>query len=508
MNRASSVYLLLFILACIGAGCANIVPPEGGKKDTVPPKLVAVKPGDSLLNTRVSKIELRFNEYIELKDIKEVQVSPLIPFPPTMVATGKKVTLTMEDSVLRPNTTYRVSFGKSVVDLHEGNPLKPYTYVFSTGSYFDSLRIDGIVINAATGKPDSGVNILLYEGSESDSIVVRKKPLYIGRTIDGKFTIAGLPDIPFKVFALKDANDNMIYDGKGERIGFIDSIVAPVDTIGVPLVFKMFEEKVPVTDTIEVDTTENEGGGFKNLKKRKRGGIKDAFNYTVNVDTSSITKRSLDITQPLKITFSNDVDSVNDSRIALSYDSVIIDTIVKEIEVPFTATQDSVRGDLVLINSVWKENTVYTLRLLKGFAKDSAGADVMPSKYRFRTKADEDYSKLTVNLPAKYLVNKYVLLVKNETDTVYNAPVTDTVVKIIKLQPGGYNMFIITDENGNGVWDTGDLFEKKQPEEVTPFMQTMQLKMGWDHTFDFVQEVKKPDPKKASPKKRDGSLGK
>lgn len=502
MRITASRYWLLFIMACIGAGCANIVPPTGGKKDTTPPKIVEVTPRDSQLNTRVGKVELRFNEYVQLKETKEVQVSPLLPFPPTIVTEGKKVKLTLDDSVLRPNTTYRISFGKSVGDLHESNPMDPYTYVFSTGNYFDSLRLDGEVIDASTGKPDSGVHILLYEATESDSVVVRKKPLYIGRVTAGKFTVAGLPNVPFKIYALRDANDNLTYDGEGERIGFIDSIVHPVDSVGAPLVFKVFEEKVADTTA---DTTEE----FNVLKKGRRGASKDGFGYLVGVDTSDISKRVVDVTKPVTINFTKDIDTLNPMRITLMYDSVIRDTVVIEVEVPFTADTDSVRKDVINIKTAWKENTVYTLRLLKGFAKDSAGAEAMPAKYRFRTKNDDDYAKLMVNLPRKYADTGYVLLIKNDKDTVYQKPVRDTAVQLVKLQPGAYNMFLIVDKNGNGKWDTGDLFAKRQPEDVIPFAETMQLKAGWEHSHDFVKEGKKPDPKKpASPKKREGALRK
>ncbi len=498
-------YWLLFLLVSIGTSCANIVPPTGGKKDTTPPKVVEVKPGDSLLNTRVSKIELRFNEYMQLKDAKEVQVSPLLPFPPVLSVIGKKVKLTYEDSVLRPNTTYRISFNKSVGDLHEGNAMAPYTYVFSTGSYFDSLRLDGVVIDAATGLPDSGINILLYEASESDTVVVRKKPLYITKSNSGRFTIAGLPDMPFRIFALRDANDNLTYDGEGERIGFIDSIVRPVDSVGTPLTFKVFEELV--IDTSGADTTEE--GGLGLMKKKRRGASKEDFGYVANVDTSDLTKRVLDVTQPLTVTFNKDVDSLNDTRITLSYDSTITDTIITEVPVTINVAKDTLRDDMLVISAPWRENTVYTLRLLKGFAKDTSGAEALPSKYRFRTKNDDDYAKLTINLAPKYADSGFVLLVKNDKDTVYRKPVTDTTVKLIKLQPGNYNMFLIEDKNGNGKWDTGDLFAKRQPENVIPFTQTMQLKAGWEHSHDFVSEENKPKPKiGSSPKKREGALRK
>jgi hypothetical protein len=489
MSLASARYFLLFIILCISVGCANIVPPAGGKKDTTPPKRIAITPADSQLNTRVSKIEMHFNEFVTVSDITtEVQVSPLLPIPISVVATGKRVNVKIPDSLLQENTTYRISFGRAIKDLHEGNPMKPYTYTFSTGSYFDSLQLNGTVIDAATGRPDTGVFILLYDASESDSAVVRKKPKYIGRVGNGSFSVQGLPYREFKIYALKDANANLIYDGKGEKIGFIDSTVFPADSAGALIVIKTFAEDIKDTSTKPKESA---------FKRKKPEFTKDFF-YNVSVDTTNINKGSYDITKPLQIQFNKSVDTFNKGRVYLNYDSLGI-----AVEAPFTLDTDTVRKDILLLNTNWKENAIYTLRLLKGFAKDSARAEVNPSRYTFRTRSDDDYSKLTIHLPTKYNSTKYVLLVRSETDTVYMKPVTDTMVHLTKLKPGAYSMFVIVDKNGNGKWDTGDLFEKLHAEDVIPFDEAMQLKAGWDNTYDFEKIVIPKPGKGSSPGKRD-----
>lgn len=504
-------YLLLMFIMLVGTGCANIVPPKGGKKDDKPPVLMSVTPADSQLNKKVTKIVLRYDEYVELKNLKDVQVSPLLQYPPTLTNVGRRVTIQIPDSLLKDSTTYRISFGKSIADLHEGNPIKPYTYVFSTTNYFDSLRLDGEVIDAATGKPDTGAIILLYPAYKSDSVVVREKPEYIGRVSAGKFTIAGLPDRPFRVYALKDANDNMTYDGEGEKIGFVDSIFRPSDTILTAIKLRVFAEKlVDTTDSLDLtDTADIDNQPKGRFGRKKKGATKDVFGYGVGVDTSSISKRTFDIMKPLTITFTADIDSINKSKISLTYDSVVSDTQSIEIDVPFSLDTDTVHRDILYVNAGWKENTIYTLRIQKGLAKDTAGTETLPSRHKFRTKSDDDYSKLGINIPAKYLGNRYILLIRNDKDTVYQKPVTDTLVQLVRLLPGGYSMFIIEDANENGQWDTGDLFEKRQPENVIPFPEAMQLKAAWESIFDFEVKQKKPEPKKgASPKKRDSDLGK
>jgi Bacterial Ig-like domain len=483
MSTRVSCYLLL-IFICIGAGCANITAPTGGKKDTRPPKLVSIDPGDSIKNTRPNRIELHFDEYVTVNDVAtEVQLSPILAIQPTIIGKNKTVIVKIVDSLLEENTTYRVSFGKSIKDLHEGNPFKMYTYVFSTGSYFDSLELHGKVINAVTGLPDSGnVMVELYYSKENDSAVVRQKPKYVVKAdANGEFAFNGLPKRSFRIYAIKENNNNLIYDGPvaGEKIAFTENSVMPGDTDQVPVRLMLFAE-VPDTATKKnMDSLANKREGGLNSKNKQKGN--DAFNYTVNIDTTNAEKRTFEITGPIKITF-NKLPVLNKEKITLTYDSANV-TITPEV----TFFLDSAKN-MLRINTNWREHTVYKIRLAKGFAKDTGGVEVMPSKYVFQTKEDDDYGKIVLHLPAKYKNTKYLLKVMADYDSVYQKPVTDTMVYLVRLKPAKYTFRIIVDENRNGKWDAGDLFNKKQPEEVIPYTEPLTLKAGWDNRIDWEQK--------------------
>src|SRR5690606_8835431 len=108
-------------------------------------------------HTKPGKLELRFDEYIVLSDAaKEIQTSPILPVPPVVIVANKKVTVMLPDTLLLDSTTYRISFGKAIQDLHENNPFTGYHYLFSTGTYFDSLWVEGTILHALTGMPDTG----------------------------------------------------------------------------------------------------------------------------------------------------------------------------------------------------------------------------------------------------------------------------------------------------------------------------------------------------------------
>jgi len=483
--NVSAIRLFLLIMILFGAGCANITAPTGGKKDTIPPKLVSIDPKDSLLNAKPSRIEMNFDEYITVTDAsKEVDISPILSIHPTVTGLNKRVVIKIVDSLYEDNTTYRISFGKAIKDLHEGNVFSKYIYTFSTGSYFDSLQLNGSVINAATGMPDTGsVIVELYSAKEIDSAVVRHKPKYITHTDDkGNFSFKGLPGREFRIFALKDPNDNLIYDGPSgnEMIGFNDTTVTPGDSAMAPIMLRMFKEYEDTSIKKNVDTA------AAALKKPKAATAIPS--YSVGLDTTNASRRTYDINYPINILFKVP-PTLNKDRITLSYDSSGI-----QARVPITMDFDTANPRMLYIRTTWAENTLYTLRLAKSFAKDTAGKDLMPSRYTFRTKEDEDYGKITVQLPKKYLDKKYVLMIVADLDTIYQKPVTDTSIYLTRLKPAKYTFRIIVDRNGNGKWDPGELFKHKQPEEVIPYPDVLTLRAGWENIVEDWD--KKPAPKK------------
>jgi hypothetical protein len=483
-----ALLLLIFILA---AGCANIVPPSGGDKDITPPRLIKVSPADSGFNVRTSRIRFDFDEYITVTDAgTQVIISPLLPVPPVVTSFNKHVTIVVPDSLLEPNTTYRITLGNAVRDLNENNVYKGRSYIFSTGAYFDSLSLSGNVTDATTGLPDTTTTILLYNAQDGDSAVVKKRPLYATHVDgSGNFTFQGLPGRRFNIYALRDKNANLVFDDPTEWVAFREGEVLPGQDSSSNIALSVF----PAAGADTVNATGASRGGFRREASRRTPG---SVGYNVAVDTSDTKKRSQDINRPLEIIFAGSLGQMDAGKFFLSYDSTGITT-----EAAVKVQQDTVRR-LITLATPWAENTLYTLRLQKGFAKDTAGADYLPGRYTFRTKRVDDYASLTIHLPTKYYGKGYVLQVTNETDTIYKQPVLDSNVALLRIPPGNYKLLIIEDRNGNGIWDTGDLLARKQPERIIPFGRTILLKPGWENQQDFEPPTSAPpakSPQKSSP---------
>jgi uncharacterized protein (DUF2141 family) len=91
----------------------------------------------------------------------------------------------------------------------------------------DSMELKGKLTDALTGEPVEGAMLMLYR-KDIDSLPKTTIPDYFGRTgKDGLFHIRNIPDLPYKVFALKDQNTNFKFDVPDEMIGFLDTLVRP-----------------------------------------------------------------------------------------------------------------------------------------------------------------------------------------------------------------------------------------------------------------------------------------
>ena len=187
MVKKGLLYILIlfaFINTAVltGPGCANIIPPGGGPRDTLAPVLLKVDPADSTRNFDKTRIQFTFDEFVDVQNIQEeVLVSPTPRIRPAIDFKLNTVTVRLKDS-LEPNTTYTIAFGNSIRDINESNTFKNFTYVFTTGSYLDSLEFTGKVMLAETGVPDTTMIVMLHANGD-DSAVVRDKPRFQVLTI-------------------------------------------------------------------------------------------------------------------------------------------------------------------------------------------------------------------------------------------------------------------------------------------------------------------------------------
>lgn len=237
---AKTAVLLLFLSSML-VRCANTTTPQGGPRDTIPPKMVVATPENYLTNFTQKRIYVEFNEYVQLKDQhKEFFTSPKMKTKPTLSIRGRGVMINIKDT-LREDQTYVLNFGAALRDNNENNPLHSFQYVFSTGSTIDSLWMSGYTADAEKSDSVSKSYIYFYNAdslaldtlvrtAEFDSTLLRRQPDAIGRAeTNGIFLARHLKPVDYRIYAFFDKNDNQMYDPGTDLVGFVDSTYNPIE---------------------------------------------------------------------------------------------------------------------------------------------------------------------------------------------------------------------------------------------------------------------------------------
>lgn len=124
----------------------------------------------------------------------------------------------------------------------------------------------------------------------------------------------------------------------------------------------------------------------------------------------------------------------------------------------------------------------------------------------------EEYSNLKIELPGTDSINAIVEVLTSSDATAYRSfkPAGTSVVNIELINPGTYYLRLVNDANGNGKWDTGNVADSIQPEEVFYFAKKIDLKANWDveqvwDIYELPIDLQKPYAiKKNKPKLKRG----
>jgi uncharacterized protein (DUF2141 family) len=525
------VYLLFITLLIYG--CAAMRTPEGGPKDTTPPKVVKAVPKDLTTNFVDKKIIIDFDEYIKLtNEFKEFTISPEQEKPPILKAKLKRLEITLQDS-LEKNTTYTLNFGKAITDINEANAIKNFTYVFSTGPTLDSLTISGNVKNALTNLPELDAVVMIVPLSR-DTIFGKKKPsIYTTTDSSGNFKMTNLRKDRYKVYALKETSGDKIYQQVNDEVGFIkDPIVLDknIDSLKLSIfkelasVFRVQDRKlnndgsitmsfnqqlkkpeIVVIDPVKVDqgkkvqfnklndsvriwlgdlsfdsvklTIKNEGKSIDTLKFTR--GKKDT--YTRNVQAGdNLEGNILNPNRDLHLNFNFPIEKIDQNLITLLEDSIPRKGL--------TIVKDSTNILGYFIKYPWKKNEQYILKLAEGAATAIFNAKNKEITKSFTLGKEDDYGTLVLKVVVPDTSKNYILEIVNEKkDMVISSRriLKSEVITIANYKAGTYFARIVYDENKNGIWDTGNVKEGIQPEKIWFMSGELRLRANWKQEVDL-----------------------
>lgn len=468
--------LSLFLIICIGpTGCANIVAPLGGPKDTIPPRLVNAVPGDSARHFTGNKIILNFDEYIDGKDIRtELLVSPVPKVDPLVDTKLRTVTIRIKDT-LQAGTTYSLLFGKGIKDVNEGNILRDLTYVFTTGDTIDRGDLTGSVLVANSGKPDSTLVAMLH-GKLEDSAVIKDRPRYIAKCDStGRFHFRFVKPGRYALYALKDEGGSHKYLSKAQLFAFADSPVVIGTAGAAPTLFAYVEG-----DTAKPATKSGTTGGPGAPAPKKTNKENDRrLQVSINANGSVF-----DVLDTLRLTFSTGLKVFDSTQIRFT------DEYFRDIDARrYHWIRDST-SKVFTLSYIWPTDTKYHLLLPRTFGQDSAGRKLLKDDtISFRTKKDIEYGEIRIRVSNLDLSQHPVLQFFQGDKIKYTIPFnTRREVRRILFPPGEYELRILYDTNRNMIWDHGVFFgkQRRQPEKVVTIRKKLNVKANWDNDNDIT----------------------
>jgi uncharacterized protein (DUF2141 family) len=467
------IFLSIFVCSAPGfSGCANIVPPKGGPRDTIAPILINSIPRDSSKQFTTNKIILTFDEYVDPKDIRtELLVNPVPKIDPIVDGKLRTVTIRLKDT-LQENTTYSLNFGKGIKDVNEGNVRKNFTYIFSTGKHIDYGELSGYVYLAATGKVDSTLTVLLHLRF-NDSAVVKDRPRYIAKLDStGQFHFQYLQPGSYALYAMKDEGGSHKYLSKTQLFAFAGEPVV-VGRNSTPVTLYAYSEPGDAKATVKSGTS----GGTKSPPKTDKE--KDR---RLQLQTN-IANGIFDVLDTLRLTFATGLRNFDSSKIRFT-DENFADITPST----YRFGRDSTNKKFSLFYP-WPTDTKFYLIAAKDFATDSSGRRILKiDTISFRTKKDIDYGEVRIRVPNLNLARRPVLQFVQSDAVKYSFPFSSRRdVRKVLFEPGEYELRILYDTNGNGIWDPGQFFDKhRQPEKVTPIRRKYTVKANWDNDLDIT----------------------
>ena len=502
------IIILFSLLFC---NCAQVVNLSGGKKDLSPPKLIEAIPNNNSVLFDSETISIKFDEFIKLNDLNnQLIICPKIKTNPEISVLGKELLIRLKKEELLPNTTYRFYFGSSIIDMHEGNPLLNFEYVFSTGTILDSIKISGKALNAFNNKPIAKISIGLYENKNfNDSIPFNNSPVYLTKT--NEIEKRGFLDQPLNL--LRDTNlifrvfDEIPSKSFVKKIispyyGFTQIIlnqktlinIRPLLAINAKNIFEinLKNEKDTVsiyykniTDTLKLVLS------YKNLIKTdtliislpKENNKKKLKSFETNL-YSNILK----LNDALKISFLNWMDT----------STINLNKIKWESKEDSVINYSSIKGKWInpfqyQIISKLKQGTNYKLIFdtlaffdLKGNTNDSI-------RLNFKTQNKLDFGKVSLKILFNKKQNHIIQLIDEKENIIKEQSVSlslsssnSKTIDFIDIEPANYFLKIIYDTNENKKWDTGNFILKHQPEKVYIHSKQLKVVSDWEIEEDVL----------------------
>lgn len=273
------------------------------------------------------------------------------------------------------------------------------------------------------------------------------------------------------------------------------------DTAKLELFWKYFESKE------EKKAREEE-------EKKKEKALRDSVEYVPPVVPNPFkvdyTRGELNPERDLAFTFAMPLTEVDTSAIELYFAGAAVeqqaaaqpsgrpDKAKKEGEegaepepelprVSFKFEQDTANMKVWHLRTSWTPTSKYKLMIPAGAFRNVAAQQNDTIRYEFSTLNPDKFGTVVVNVVGKSPQSRYVVYLRNEGGKVIDEirHAQTGLYRFNYVPAGKVRVSVLEDTNDNGLWDTGNLIERRQPERTEPYVdpngeEIMEVKANWE----------------------------
>lgn len=245
-----------------------------------------------------------------------------------------------------------------------------------------------------------------------------------------------------------------------------ENFVKSVDTLNITLSHKFLQ-----------DEEKQKKNAQKKEERLRRYGLTPK---RTNVLKLNQWKKLIEIDETMQISWQQPIKTLNEKMLHLCY---IEDSVMHDVPFSLSKKEDH---RTFLINANIEPEKDYLLTIDSFAVHDYYGNHNDTLRVKFGKKPESEYGSIGLKV-SNVKGEAYVLLLNSKDKTVRTQKLTDGRVFFNHLLPQNYYIKLFIDNNGNGVWDTGDFKSRRQPEEVRYFPKQLKLKKGWamEEEWDF-----------------------
>lgn len=193
-----------------------------------------------------------------------------------------------------------------------------------------------------------------------------------------------------------------------------------------------------------------------------------------------------EINQPFVLETPTPLESFDVEKVRLEFKEDTLWLPAPDFDVG-TLVFDSLNPRRLSIAYPWKFSTTYKLSVDSLAGKDIYGVLTDAFSQEFSMRDETEYGSLKFNITnvGPDTIPKFVQLLDASGKPIRKKILENRSVTFEYLLPGTYNVRVVQDLNGNGIWDPGNFQLGIQPDVSYYHNESIELKPNWDQEIDW-----------------------